>query len=161
MQLGTCHSGHPAPGRGSAPLLSGAPVPLARPAVSVASVSCLCGLCVSAFSLNSQLSTVNSEISAQPPYFHNLPHSSTTAQNSALYFHNLTNPFSRSSFILITIQIPRGVVPPRSTGTLAAFVSTTCAKRLKPIHLRSASLTAQGRFSTVSHSMEKRCEFYL
>jgi len=164
MQLGTSHSGHPSPRRGSAPALSAARVLLPCPGASVTSVSCLCGLCVSALSLNSQLSTLNSEPlaanSAQSSCFHNLPHSSTTSQNSPLCFHNLTNSFSRSSFSLIFIQTPRGCHPPRSTAMLVAFVSTACAKHLKRIHLRRAVLTAQRRFSTVSCPMEKRCEFF-
>ena len=195
MQLGTSHSRYPRPRCSAAPPQLAACVcpprlarerqspdwrspksprcSLSQSPASATSVSCLGGLCVSALSLNSQLSTLNSEPlaanSAQSSCFHNLPHSATTSQNSPLCFHNLTNPFSRSPFILITLQIARGVPalslpkghPPRSTGTLVAFVSTACAKHLKRIHLRRAVLTAQRRFSTVSRPMEKRCEFSL
>ena len=66
---------------------------------------------VSSFSLDFRLSTVNSDCSTQSPCFHDLLHFSATSQKSPLCFHNLTNPFSRSPFVLITIQIARGVGP--------------------------------------------------
>ena len=116
MRPGTSHSEHRSPERGAT--------------VSVASVSCLCGLCVSAFSLNFQLSTVDSAISGQPPCFDNLAHSSDHPRKDGhpeepaatkdlslsvlappLCFHNLMNSFSRSSFPLITLQIAGGCIP--------------------------------------------------
>jgi len=72
--------------------------------------------CVSSRSLNLQLSIFNSEASAadsaQSLYFHSLSHSSITSQQSLLCFHNLTNSFSRSSFLLTTLQIAGGCHPP-------------------------------------------------
>src|SRR3990172_5925270 len=67
--------------------------------------------CVSSLSLNSQLSTVISDSSAQPPCFHNLLHSSAISQKSALCFHILTNSISRKPLPLIFIQIARGCHP--------------------------------------------------
>ena len=58
-----------------------------------------------------QLSTVNFQLSHHPLSFHNLAHSSTTAQKSPLCFHTLTNPFSCSSFIFTSIQIAGGYTP--------------------------------------------------
>src|ERR1700675_267903 len=99
MQSGTSHSGHRPHGRRTAP----PPFPGFQSAVIRVHLR---------RSLGFQLSTVDSDRRAQPPCFDNLPHSSTTSQTSPLCFHNLTKPFSRSSFLLTTIQNPRGCHPP-------------------------------------------------
>ena len=62
-------------------------------------------------SLDFQLSTVNSDPCAQPPYFDNLPHSSTTWQISPLCFHTHTNTFSRIPFLLKSLRFYRGCTP--------------------------------------------------
>ena len=63
MQLGTSRSAHPSLARGWAAARP-------HPGFSAASVSCLCGLCVSALSLTPQLSTTNCTLSATLPLRH-------------------------------------------------------------------------------------------
>jgi len=82
-------------------------------------------------SLDFHLSTVNSAGSGQPPCFDNLAHSSTTSQESPLCFHNLMNPFSRSSFPLITLQIAGGCTPHFSNS----FITNDSTARPKNVEL--------------------------
>ena len=106
MRLGTTHSGQRSPER-----YRTLPLSISLCGDSANSVHNFYALCVSAFSMNSRLSTVSYGFSAQLPCFHNLPHSSTTAQKSPLCFHNLTNSFSCNLFLLTFIQKHRGYTP--------------------------------------------------
>jgi len=98
MEPGTTLFGQGSPDRRQDP-----PPSTARGVHSADSAHQLRELCVSAFPLNFRLPTVNSNSSKQVPCFDNLPHSSTTTQNSPLYFHNLTNssPSRKNSNSLI------------------------------------------------------------
>lgn len=66
--------------------------------VSANSVSKLRALCVSAVSLNSQLSTVDSAISTQLPCFDTLAHSFENVKKSPLCFHRLAYSFTNQKF---------------------------------------------------------------
>ena len=121
MRFGTSHSGHRSRGcrthrrscNGCDPARPSLLPPVlcvSRPGGSATSALSLCALCVSSLSPDFQLSTINSA-TTQLPCFHNLPYSSTTAQESLLCFHNLTNPFSCNQFLLTTIQKHRGYIP--------------------------------------------------
>jgi hypothetical protein len=63
---------------------------------SATSVPCLCALCVSAFPLNFQLSTVNTAIPTQLPCFDTLAHSFEEATKSPLCFHALAHSFAEA-----------------------------------------------------------------
>jgi hypothetical protein len=84
--------------------------------LSASSVSCLGGLCVSALPLNLQLPTLNPEslaaIIAQPPYFHNLPHSFKTSPKSPFVFITLETPSPVTSFFLQPYKMTGGIPPP-------------------------------------------------
>ena len=121
MELGA-YSGHPLTARCAAPPRFAAPLPLGRRGHTP---------------LNLGLSTVNSAISTQLSCFHNLPHSSTTAQKSPLCFHNLTNSCPCNHFLLITFQNCR--VPALSAVEGSPYARTTVRPRIRLTSFPSAS----------------------
>jgi hypothetical protein len=138
MDFGGIHSGHQGSARRASPLPSVRASFGPSRDVSATSASCLCVLCVSAPSLNFRLLTANLASFAQPPCFHNLPHSFMKSQKSPLCFHNLTNCFSPNSFFFTTLQNARGCTPPstnsfhfnRATATLRSCTHATTKSKL-------------------------------
>jgi hypothetical protein len=113
------------PQRAASPPPSAAP--LNRISTSATSVSYLCVLCVSPFSLNFELSTVHFD-SARPRSY-------TTPQQSPLCFHNLTNPSFRNRFIYTHLSKYRGT-PPLLRATSEPILEVYALSPIAPVTKR-------------------------
>jgi hypothetical protein len=69
-------------------------------------------------------------------------HSCAPLEKPPLCFHILTKPFSRSPFLLISLQIPRGVVPPFSSQKLRAPTAARQAAWFHTSHMLTTSAPA-------------------